>query len=195
MKAKWMLFIVLLTVTGLPLRAQVIDDGLQYVPYAAAIGLDYCGVGAVARHPLRERIAVAATSYAALTAVAGGMKLTVSERRPDGSDTRSFPSGHAARAFAGAELVRSEYGWPWGVAAYAVATGVSVLRVTGDHHYAHDVLAGAAIGVLSARAAYWLLPLERRLFQWDENNVGVSALPIYEHGTRTVGLALTATLR
>ena len=127
MKAKWILFVVLHAVWGLPLRSQVIDDGLQYVPYAAAIGLDYCGVGAVARHPLRERIAVAATSYAALTAVAGGMKLTVSERRPDGSDTRSFPSGHAARAFAGAELVRSEYGWQWGVCAYAVATGVSVL--------------------------------------------------------------------
>ena len=186
MKAKWILFVVLQAVWGLPLRSQVIDDGLQYVPYAAAIGLDYCGVGAVARHPLRERIAVAATSYAALTAVAGGMKLTVSERRPDGSDTRSFPSGHAARAFAGAELVRSEYGWPWGVCAYAVATGVSVLRVTGDHHYVHDVLAGAAIGVLSARVAYWLLPIERQVFGWN-----VTAAPSYDYATRTAGIALT----
>ena len=165
-------------------RAQVVDDGLQYVPFAAAVGLDFCGVEA--RHPLRERIAVAATAYTALTAVAGGLKLTVSEWRPDDSDDRSFPSGHAARAFAGAELVRSEYGCPWGVYAYAVATGVSVLRVAGDHHYVHDVLAGAAVGVLSARVAYWLLPIERQVFGWD-----VTATPSYDYATRTVGIALT----
>ena len=165
-------------------RAQVVDDGLQYVPLAAAVVLGNCGVEA--RHPLRERIAVAATAYTALTAVAGGLKLTVSERRPDDSDDKSFPSGHAARAFAGAELVRSEYGWPWGIGAYTVAAGVSVLRVAGDHHYVHDVLAGAAVGVLSARVAYWLLPIERQVVGWD-----VTATPSYDYATQTVGIALT----
>jgi membrane-associated phospholipid phosphatase len=165
-------------------RAQVVDDGLQYVPLAAAVVLGNCGVEA--RHPLRERIAVAATAYTALTAVAGGLKLTVSERRPDDSDDKSFPSGHAARAFAGAEMVRSEYGWPWGIAAYTVAASVSVLRVAGDHHYVHDVLAGAAVGVLSARVAYWLLPIERQVFGWD-----VTATPSYDYATQTVGIALT----
>ncbi|MBQ8486257.1 MAG: phosphatase PAP2 family protein [Prevotella sp.] len=189
--------IVILMVLGLavmlqPLRAQTLDDAAQYAPMAAAIALDYCGVET--RHPLRERIALTATSYAALTAMAGGLKLTISERRPDGSDTRSFPSGHAARAFAGAELVRSEYGWNWGLGAYAWAAGVSVLRITGDHHYAHDVLAGAAVGVLSARLAYWLLPFERRVFGWASKNVTVGALPTYEHNTRSLGIALTATL-
>ena len=144
------------------MQAQTLDDGLQYVPAAAAVGLDFCGVEAC--HELRERIALTATAYAAMTAVTGGLKLTVSEQRPDGSDCHSFPSGHAARAFMGAELVRSEYGWQWGVGAYAFATGVAALRVAGDHHYLHDVAAGAAIGVLSARFAYWLLPYERRLF-------------------------------
>ena len=181
MKVK-LLLLLLLAATRL--QAQVVDDGLQYVPFAAAVGLDFCGVEA--RHPLRERIALAATAYTALTGVAGGLKLTVSEWRPDDSDDRSFPSGHAARAFAGAELVRSEYGWQWGVCAYAVATGVSVLRVAGDHHYVHDVLAGAAIGVLSARVAYWLLPIERQVFGWN-----VTAVPSYDYATRTAGIALT----
>jgi len=173
------------------LRAQVLDNTLQYVPMAAAVGLDFCGVEA--RHPLRERIALTATAYGALTAVAGGLKLTVHERRPDGSDNRSFPSGHAARAFAGAELVRSEYGWGWGAAAYAVATGVGVLRVTGDHHYTHDVVAGAAIGVLSARAAYWLLPLERKLLGWNESGRTAMALPTYNPDTKSVGVVFTMT--
>ena len=184
--------LILMALAGLQMRAQVMDDCLQYVPAAAAIGLDFCGVEA--RHELRERIALTATAYTALTVAAGSLKLVISERRPDGSDYKSFPSGHAARAFMGAELVRSEYGWQWGVGAYAVATGVAALRVTGDHHYLHDVAAGAAIGVLSARLAYWLLPYERRLMGWDKSDVTVSALPTYDYGTRTIGVALTATL-
>lgn len=188
-----MLVLALQTVGMQPLCAQFPDDVLQYVPMAAAVGLDYCGP--TAHHPLRERIAVTATSYAALTAVAGTLKLTVREVRPDGSDSRSFPSGHAARAFAGAELVRSEYGWPAGLGAYAVAAGVGALRIAGDHHYAHDVLAGAAIGVLSARLAYWVLPLERKLFGWEEKGVAFSALPTYDGTTRAVGVTFHALLK
>ena len=190
MKLKLIIFLAALQVTA---RAQIIDNGLQYVPMAAAIGLDYCGIEA--RHPLRERIAVTATSYIALTAMAGALKLTVSERRPDGSDYRSFPSGHAARAFAGAELVRSEYGTQWGMAAYAVAAGVGILRIAGEHHYAHDVLAGAAIGVLSARIAYWALPFERKIFKWEEKDMTINAMPTYEHETRTVGIAFQVSLK
>jgi membrane-associated phospholipid phosphatase len=185
-------FLLLLVLFSLKLRAQVADDALQYVPFAAAVGLDFCGVEA--RHLLRERIALTATSFASLTVTAGTLKLTVSERRPDGSNCHSFPSGHAARAFAGAELMRSEYGWAWGTAAYALATTVGVLRVTGDHHYTHDVVAGAVIGIASTRLAYWLLPLEKKLFGWDNENMTVSALPAYNHDTRSFGVALTATL-
>ena len=187
---------MLMVVWPLSIQAQPLDksaDYVQYVPLAAAVGLDFCGIEA--RHPLRERIALTATAFGALTAVAGGLKLTVSEERPDGSDNRSFPSGHAARAFAGAELVRSEYGWGWGIGAYAVAAGVSTLRITGDHHYFHDVAAGAAIGFLSTRLAYWVLPFERKVFGWDKHNTTVTAVPTYSHDTRTVGLALTATFR
>ena len=194
MKLKLIFLLTMLQTFGLqPLRAQIVDDVLQYAPMAAAIGLDYCG--AEARHPLRERIALTATSYVALTAVAGTMKLAISERRPDGSDYRSFPSGHAARAFAGAELVRAEYGWQWGVSAYAVAAGVGILRVAGEHHYAHDVLAGAAVGVLSARLSYWLLPFERKIFKWEEKDVAVTALPTYDGTTRTVGIAFQAVIK
>ena len=191
MKLKLALFLIMLqTAVG---RAQIIDDALQYVPMAAAIGLDYCGEEA--RHPLRERIAVTATSYVALTAVTGALKLTVKEWRPDGSDNRSFPSGHAARAFAGAELVRSEYGWRWGAGAYAVAAGVGLLRIAGEHHYAHDVLAGAAVGIFSARLAYWVLPWERKVFGWEEKDFAVTALPTYDNTTRTVGIAFQAVLK
>ena len=183
--------IILLLLTAIRTQAQVIDNTMQYAPFAAAVGLDFIGIKA--QHPFRERVALTATAFTTMTAVAGGLKLTVHERRPDGSDNRSFPSGHTARAFAGAELVRSEYGWGWGIGAYALATGIGALRVTGDHHYTHDVLAGAAIGVLSARAAYWLLPLERNVFGWDTCEATVTALPTFTPDSKTVGVSLTMT--
>lgn len=189
MKLKLLLF---LSLFPLLLRAQLIDDGLQYVPLAAAVGLDFCG--AEARHSLRERLALTATAYATLTASAGTLKVLVHERRPDGSDLHAFPSGHAARSFAGAELVRSEYGWAWGAAAYAIATTVSVLRVQGDRHYTHDVVAGAAIGIASTRLAYWLLPWERKVLGWESKDISIGAMPTFNPDSRSVGIALTMTL-
>ena len=186
------IFLFLTLLFASPVRAQVLHDVAQYVPLGAAVGLEYCGVEAC--HPLRERVALTATAFTALTGVAGVMKLTISEKRPDGSDWRSFPSGHAARAFAGAELVRSEYGLEWGLAAYGVATIVGVMRVAGDHHYVHDVVAGAAVGVAAARLAYWLLPFERKLFGWESDAVSIAALPMFQAETRSIGLSMTMTL-
>jgi membrane-associated phospholipid phosphatase len=85
-----------------------------------------------------------------------GLKAVVDERRPDGSDFDAFPSGHAARAFLGAELLRQEFreSSPWiGVAGYAVAATTGYLRVRHERHYAHDVVAGAVIGEASAQLA------------------------------------------
>lgn len=82
------------------------------------------------------------------TTVSYGLKYAVDEERPNGKDG-SFPSAHTAVTFAGAEFIRKEYGWHWGAPAYAAASYVGWSRTATDHHWAHDVLAGAAIGVLS----------------------------------------------
>ena len=52
----------------------------------------------------------------------------------------------------------------WGVGAYAVATATALMRIYNDRHWTSDLLGGAALGILSADIAYWLLPWERRLF-------------------------------
>ncbi|MBP5724799.1 MAG: phosphatase PAP2 family protein [Bacteroidales bacterium] len=79
------------------------------------------------------------------------LKYFVDEERPDGRAHNSFPSGHTATVFNGAELVRYEYGTWWGVGAYTLATAVGLSRVYHKRHYIWDVGAGAAFGVLSAR--------------------------------------------
>lgn len=60
----------------------------------------------------------------------------------------SFPSGHSAAAWSMATIVANEYhDQPIvQIAAYGVATAVSVARFTGGEHYISDVVAGSAIG-------------------------------------------------
>jgi membrane-associated phospholipid phosphatase len=77
-------------------------------------------------------------------------KAAFGRTRPDGSSSTSFPSGHAATAFAAATLVQREAGPAFGLPAYGLAGLVAWSRVDADRHYASDVLAGAALGCLVA---------------------------------------------
>lgn len=140
-----------------------VDDYLQYVPLGAVYGLSL--LGADAKHGYVDRTLELATSYVALGLMVNAIKYTVREPRPDGSARNSFPSGHTATTFMGAELVRIEYGddSPWySVGAYTIAAAVGVLRVYNERHWFTDVFAGAGIGILSARIGYWMLPYTRK---------------------------------
>lgn len=78
------------------------------------------------------------------------LKYSIDKTRPDGSDDDSFPSGHTADTFATATFIQQRYGWKWAIPAYAAASYVGYTRINSDQHYVEDVLAGAAIGILSA---------------------------------------------
>lgn len=138
---------------------QVLDNTLQYAPLAGVVVL---GLFAESDEDWVDRVLLLGTGMVAEASMVNSIKYAAHELRPDGSAYNSFPSGHTATAFLGAELVRLEYGWGYGAAAYAVAAGVGALRVYHSRHWVCDVLAGAGIGILSARIAWWLLPAERR---------------------------------
>ncbi|WP_337386369.1 phosphatase PAP2 family protein [Prevotella sp.] len=132
-----------------------IDNVLQYVPTVAVFGLKVCGVKTDTSW--KKRLTVSVASFAVNAGVTYALKRTIHERRPDGTDNRSFPSGHTSIAFCGATSLMHEYYKvsPWiGVAGYAVATTVAVDRVRRNRHHWGDVVAGAAIGCLSAEAGY-----------------------------------------
>ena len=132
-----------------------IDNVLQYVPTVAVFGLKVCGVKTDTSW--KKRLTVSVASFAVNAGVTYALKRTIHERRPDGTDNRSFPSGHTSIAFCGATSLMHEYYKvsPWiGVAGYAVSTTVAVDRVRRNRHHWGDVVAGAAIGCLSAEAGY-----------------------------------------
>lgn len=132
-----------------------IDNVLQYVPTVAVFGLKVCGVKTDTSW--KKRLTVSVASFAVNAGMTYALKRTIHERRPDGTDNRSFPSGHTSIAFCGATSLMHEYYKvsPWiGVAGYAVATTVAVDRVRRNRHHWGDVVAGAAIGCLSAEAGY-----------------------------------------
>lgn len=109
------------------------------------------------------RMAVSQGLAAAIMAgTAGGLKAAVCSPRPDGTDSRSFPSGHSAIAFMGATATAYEMGatspwYPFG--AYLLASAVAAERVADRHHYPSDVAAGAGIGILSTQLGYLLADL------------------------------------
>lgn len=168
-----------------------IDDYLQYVPTAAFLGAEY--LGAKPHHTFRERLAVGLTAYAVIGVMVNGAKYTVRDMRPNGKKRNSFPSGHSAVAFVGAELVREEFGLKYGVPAYILATGVGFLRMYNEKHWINDVFAGAGVGILGARVGYWMLPVYRRWFHWDGKGSAplLTTVPSFEPSTRSVGMNMT----
>ena len=83
--------------------------------------------------------------------VTGALKYSIRERRPDGSNNHSFPSGHTSLSFAAAASIDQRFGWKAGIPAHLVAGFVGLARVKADKHYWHDVAVGAAIGEVAGR--------------------------------------------
>ena len=155
-----------------------IDDVLRYVPTAAVFGLKMIGVST--ESSWKRRLTVSVVSFGLNAGITQGLKHTIHEMRPDGTDNRSFPSGHTSVAFCGATTLMHEYRSvsPWiGVAGYALATGVALDRVRRNRHRWGDVVAGAAIGVASAEAGYligdWILGTNKK----KNDNLALSVAP------------------
>lgn len=79
------------------------------------------------------------------------IKTVARRERPDGSNQRSFPSGHASATFAAATILGGNFGWRVSVPAYLIATYVATSRLRENQHYASDVVFGSALGIAAGR--------------------------------------------
>lgn len=159
-----------------------IDDVMTFVPAASVYALNIAGIKG--KNSLKNETIILVTSLAITTATVYTLKYTTNEMRPDVSSNDSFPSGHTAIAFAGAEFLYQEYKdksiW-YGIGGYAIATTTGLLRVYNNRHWFSDVVAGAGIGILSTKIAYWINPFinEKILHTKEYNNSTTFISPFY----------------
>lgn len=167
-------------------RRVSIDDFMQYVPIVSVYGLNLCGVKG--KHGFRDATIILGTASLIMATTVNALKYTTRVERPDGSSNNSFPSGHTATAFMGAEFLRREY-WnvsPWiGVAGYVAAAGTGYFRLHNNRHWLSDVLAGAGIGIISVEMAYWLYPKVSKWIlpkRWENHVVLVPCVSSHQKG-------------
>lgn len=168
-----------------------IDDISQYTPFLSVYGLNALGIKG--KNNFKDRTIILGTAYLIMGASVNGLKNIAGVERPDGTSRNSFPSGHTATAFMGAEFLYQEYKdvsvW-YGISGYLVATGTGFFRMYNNRHWLTDVAAGAGIGILSTKIAYWVHPfIKRNLFKDKKNTYGV-VVPFYNGKEYGLGMAL-----
>lgn len=157
-----------------------IDNFLQYAPAVAVYALNIAGIKG--KNNFRDRTMIYMMSNFFTYSIVSPLKKITHELRPDGSSYESFPSGHTAEAFLSAEFLRQEYKdiSPWyGIAGYAVAATTGFLRMYNNKHWLSDVIAGAGVGIVSTKLAYYVYPfIKQQLFHKKEMHSFI--MPYYQ---------------
>lgn len=168
-----------------------IDDISQYAPFLSVYALNATGIKG--KNNFKDRTIILGTAYIIMGATVNIIKKTGNVERPDGTSNNSFPSGHTATAFMGAEFLFQEYKdesiW-YGISGYVVAAGTGFFRMYNNRHWLTDVAAGAGIGILSTKLAYWIHPwMKRNIFSNHKKLNGV-IMPIYNGKNLGIGMSM-----
>lgn len=116
-----------------------------------------------------------------------GLKIAVGRTRPDKSDNRSFPSGHAATSFMVASVLQHYYGWKAGVIGYSAATFIAFSRLRENKHWASDLTAGATLGYIVGSSVCRRTRMSIRL-----GKTKATLTPAFDLTHRTVGIYITS---
>ncbi len=167
------------------------DDYAQYSPFLSVYALN--ALGLPGKNSFKDRTIVLATAYLLMSGSVNIIKKTSKVTRPDDSDKRSFPSGHTATAFMGAEYLYQEYKdvskW-YGITGYVVAAGTGLFRMSNERHWLTDVATGAGIGILSTKIAYWIHPAIKKAIFKEKDNLSGTVMPFYNGREYGLGLSM-----
>ena len=154
------------------------ENMFQYTPAILVYGLNLVGVQG--KNTFVDRTLILAMAQGIMNLTVLTLKRTTHRLRPDGSNYYSFPSGHTANAYLGAEFMAQEFGdrsVAYSAVGYSFATATGILRMYNRDHWFSDVVAGAGVGMLSTKAAYLLYPyLRKSVFK-----VGRKKVPVQEN--------------
>lgn len=148
-----------------------LDDYILYAPIAIPYILSWTMKG-YSKTDFWNRSAILAKSQLIMMGTIYPIKYLTKMERPDGRANNSYPSGHTAQAFMAATFMHEELkhksAW-YSIGAFSVATMVGSYRMLNNRHWISDVLAGAAIGILSTKMAYLT-----HQYKWGKKDTGVS---------------------
>ena len=169
-----------------------IDDFTQYAPGISVYAINNLGIKG--KNNLRDRSIILGTSYLLMGTTVYALKNITKIERPDGSSFNSFPSGHTATAFAGAEFLWQEYKdvniW-YGISGYIVATGTGFFRIYNGRHWLSDVVMGAGIGILTTKIAYWIFPyIDKHISEKNKNINSAMIAPFYNGNQLGLGMII-----
>jgi membrane-associated phospholipid phosphatase len=171
---KTLLSIALVSVSCVSVSAK--SSWQKFADYAA-YGLPVVALGLTAADgDLEEGGVQLAYAGLASSSVTYGLKYAINAKRPNGGD-KGFPSGHTNAAFFAAGYLEDRYGWEVGLPAHLLAGAVAYSRVHTKDHNVGQVLAGAAIGELSAYLFTTRRDENVRFFPWtdpESGGVGIS---------------------
>lgn len=144
--------------------SRVISYGGSVYGVAATAGAFYFIGRAAHNERARETGILGAEALVDSAILVTAIKEITQRTRPSGGVSRSdffdggssFPSGHSIEAWSLATVIANEYHSHRAVqiAAYGIASAVSISRFTGEKHYLSDVLVGGAMGFGIGRYVY-----------------------------------------
>ncbi len=141
-------------------RAEPFDTIFVALSHLGSYGLVWFVLAVVAAFVSRRPVVLTMVviAYYSTAAITDLIKLLVDRQRPidhplvPEPTTSSFPSGHAATSFACAATLATYVSRRAAIVLYVLAALIAYSRVYVGVHYGLDVLAGAALGLLVARA-------------------------------------------
>jgi membrane-associated phospholipid phosphatase len=143
--------------TGFSLPSEV-DLLFKWLPAFFVLIADATGVKT--KNHFIQKVILLALSEVILNSIVQPFKKLVYRRRP-GSFFKfnSFPSSHTATSFSGAVILHEEtkeHSFALSLTGYPVAIITAALRLYKRKHWFSDIIAGAIIGIASARISYRL---------------------------------------
>ena len=134
------------------------DTLFKWLPMLSVFAFDLNGVRS--RDDFKKTVKIICIGESVLNFIILPLKKITRRRRPDDFfKFNSFPSGHTATSFLGAEILHDEIKESaplLSLSGYAIALTTATMRLYKQKHWLSDVIAGATIGFISARIAYRL---------------------------------------
>lgn len=188
------------TVDQISISKDVSNLGAVYTVLPITVGM-YVG-GAIAHNAKARETGVLAGEAIVDTLIdVGVLKVIFRRSRPYEDHGRgrffnggtSFPSGHAAESWALASVVAHEYNknilYP--ITAYGLASLVSFSRLSGQQHFASDILFGSAMGWFTGRYVFKTHADHSIHVRHKLSGLRPQVTPQFDALTSTRGVALT----